>query len=364
MASDSEEDVFFDTFEERGDWPGADRLLMEIEEIFFDAPDNAPLSEPRDMRGESRDFCLESRDNREHRDHRLEKSALEDKLGRESRLDSIRESRLESSGDNRLEQRDNHLESSRDIRLKQSLDIEHKDFLSPSSVKRKVDVRGHRGSVDYPNDDYKRPPSRMFTRRGRKHFDDGPDSEKFRKLFIGGLSCDTNEEGLKKHFSKWGKIVDCVVMRNHKTKRSRGFGFITYKSVSEVDEAQKHRPHVIDNREVETRRAMPRDEAGSPATVKKLFVGGLKEDTTDDQLKKLFEPHGKVFNIDLISDKATGRRRGFGYVSFEDYDTVDKLVLKKYMNLNGKQIEVKKALPRSERIGSRVGGGAALHRPV
>ena len=57
-----------------------------------------------------------------------------------------------------------------------------------------------------------------------------------------------------------------------------------------------------------------------------MFVGGLKEDTTDEQLRELFEPHGKISTIDLISDKATGKKRGFGFISFEDYDTVDKLV--------------------------------------
>ena len=41
--------------------------------------------------------------------------------------------------------------------------------------------------------------------------------------------------------------------------RSRGFGFITYQTAAEVDEAQNNRPHTIDEREVETKRAMPRE---------------------------------------------------------------------------------------------------------
>lgn len=67
-------------------------------------------------------------------------------------------------------------------------------------------------------------------------------------------------------------------------------------------------------------------DAESQATVKKMFVGGLKEDISDDQLREFFEPHGKIANIDLITDKTTGKKRGFGFISFEDYDTVDKLV--------------------------------------
>lgn len=49
--------------------------------------------------------------------------------------------------------------------------------------------------------------------------DPDPNSEQFRKLFIGGLSFDTDESSLKQYFSKWGEIVDCIVMRDPNTKR-------------------------------------------------------------------------------------------------------------------------------------------------
>lgn len=69
-----------------------------------------------------------------------------------------------------------------------------------------------------------------------------------RKLFIGGLDYRTTDETLKSYFEKWGKIVDVVVMKDPKTKRSRGFGFISYSRSSMVDDAQRARPHVIDGR--------------------------------------------------------------------------------------------------------------------
>ena len=89
--------------------------------------------------------------------------------------------------------------------------------------------------------------------------DDKNEPEQFRKLFIGGLSYETTEDSLKGHFEQWGEIVDCVVMRDPQTKRSRGFGFITYKKAHMVDDAQNARPHVIDKREVEPKRAVPRE---------------------------------------------------------------------------------------------------------
>lgn len=78
-------------------------------------------------------------------------------------------------------------------------------------------------------------------------------------MFIGGLNYKTTEETLKNHFEKWGEIVDCVVMRDPNTRRSRGFGFITYKSAHMVDDAQAARPHKVDGREVEPKRAVPRE---------------------------------------------------------------------------------------------------------
>lgn len=82
--------------------------------------------------------------------------------------------------------------------------------------------------------------------------------EHLRKLFIGGLDYKTTDETLKSHFEKWGEVVDVVVMKDPKTKRSRGFGFITYAKAHMVDDAQANRPHKVDNRTVEPKRAVPR----------------------------------------------------------------------------------------------------------
>lgn len=89
-------------------------------------------------------------------------------------------------------------------------------------------------------------------------FQDGKEPEQFRKLFIGGLDYRTTDDSLKKHFEQWGDIVDVVVMKDPTTKRSRGFGFITYSRAHMVDDAQNSRPHRVDGRVVEPKRAVPR----------------------------------------------------------------------------------------------------------
>ena len=70
------------------------------------------------------------------------------------------------------------------------------------------------------------------------------------KMFIGGLHLSTEVETLKDYFSKWGSIIDAVVMTDGATKRSRGFGFVTYSSSQAVDDCLAAKPHVIDGKDV------------------------------------------------------------------------------------------------------------------
>jgi len=195
---------------------------------------------------------------------------------------------------------------------------------------------------------------------------DEVDPEQFQKLFIGGLSFETTENSLKTYFSTWGEIKDVVVMRDSQTKRSRGFGFIKYKSKDSIDAVQDNRPHKLDDRDVETKRAMPKDaepHALVQRSVKKMFVGGMKDDTTEDQIRDCFKSYGEIEQVELINDKNTGKYKGFCFVTFSDYDAVDKLVLKKKISLNGKTVELKKAFAKGELDGGP-GRGMGMGMPM
>lgn len=83
------------------------------------------------------------------------------------------------------------------------------------------------------------------------------------KIFIGGLHLQTSVETLKEYFGKYGEIVDSVVVKDPTTKRSRGFGFVTFSTSQAVDDCLSDRPHSIDGRDVEAKRAVPREESNS-----------------------------------------------------------------------------------------------------
>ena len=58
---------------------------------------------------------------------------------------------------------------------------------------------------------------------------------------------------------------------------------------------------------------------------KRVFIGGMKTTTTAQTLHDYFSQYGQVEFVDLPEEKGTQRRRGFGYVAFNDYDPVDKV---------------------------------------
>jgi len=147
-------------------------------------------------------------------------------------------------------------------------------------------------------------------------------------------------------------------------KRSRGFGFVEYSSLAEVDACQNARPHKIDGKTVETKRATPREDSGGSGlahgqSVQKVFVGGIKEEIEEEDMRAFFSEFGTITDLVRMKDKETGRKKGFGFVEFNDYDPVDKLVLTGPHKINGFNIDVKKALPKEDnwnRSGGRGGG--------
>lgn len=79
----------------------------------------------------------------------------------------------------------------------------------------------------------------------------------------------------------------------------------------------------------------------------KLFVGGLSWDTTDDGLRSAFETFGEVREAKVITDRETGRSRGFGFVTYADSGAASKAI--EEMNgtiLDGRSIRVDEAQQR------------------
>ena len=91
---------------------------------------------------------------------------------------------------------------------------------------------------------------------------------------------------------------------------------------------------------------------------KKLFVGGLSWDTNDDGLRQAFASYGEITEAKVITDRDTGRSRGFGFVTFAQDDDAKTAISKMDgTDLDGKTIKVNEAQEKSPRGGGRSGGG-------
>jgi len=90
----------------------------------------------------------------------------------------------------------------------------------------------------------------------------------------------------------------------------------------------------------------------------KLYVGNLSFDTIENDLQDLFEQYGKVAEVGLVTDRATGRSRGFAFVTMgsaaEGQAAIDALEGKDF---GGRKLTVNEARPREERPRSGGGGG-------
>eukprot|EP00281_Chroomonas_sp_CCMP1168_P012320 CAMPEP_0206281342 /NCGR_PEP_ID=MMETSP0047_2-20121206/39078_1 /ASSEMBLY_ACC=CAM_ASM_000192 /TAXON_ID=195065 /ORGANISM="Chroomonas mesostigmatica_cf, Strain CCMP1168" /LENGTH=244 /DNA_ID=CAMNT_0053711499 /DNA_START=15 /DNA_END=746 /DNA_ORIENTATION=+ len=171
------------------------------------------------------------------------------------------------------------------------------------------------------------------------------------KVFVGGITPDTNEQDLKTYFSDFGEVIDIVVMRDKQTGHGRGFGFVTFADKKVADRVLDSK-HEIKGRSVEAKSAVPRsqqekEQARSDPVdsqkINKIFVGGLAPAVTDADFKEYFEQYGPIQESIVMTDKETNRSRGFGFITFTSHHPVDEIMKRKDHTLKEKMVEVKKA---------------------
>ena len=90
---------------------------------------------------------------------------------------------------------------------------------------------------------------------------------------------------------------------------------------------------------------------------KKLFVGGLSRGTTDEDLRKAFASYGEITEAKVITDRESGRSRGFGFVTFvRDEDAKTAISKMHGTSLDGRNITVNEAQEKGPRQGAGGGG--------
>jgi cold-inducible RNA-binding protein len=96
--------------------------------------------------------------------------------------------------------------------------------------------------------------------------------------------------------------------------------------------------------------------------MKKLFVGNIPHSTTEADLRSLFEPHGAIAQVSIVTERDTGRSRGFAFVEMTDSAEAEKAIAAlNGKELGGRALNINEARPKTDRGGDR--GGFRGGRP-
>uniref|UniRef100_J3MIA6 RRM domain-containing protein n=1 Tax=Oryza brachyantha TaxID=4533 RepID=J3MIA6_ORYBR len=187
------------------------------------------------------------------------------------------------------------------------------------------------------------------------------------------------EAELRGHFSQFGAVRSVIVMRDKETGQGRGFGFVEFEEEDAAGNALGEPRHLICGRLVDVKRARARPqrnhdeqpsqhqpleqgqeqghqpEPGSGTedgsdnmnyASKKVFIGGLRDNITEEEFRTYFETFGNVTDVVVIYDSMTNRSRGFGFVTFGSEEAVRKVMEQSFHDLKGTRVEAKIAIPK------------------
>ncbi|KAI8467909.1 MAG: hypothetical protein J3K34DRAFT_479842 [Monoraphidium minutum] len=168
------------------------------------------------------------------------------------------------------------------------------------------------------------------------------------KLFLGGLDDSITARDLEAHCAKWGEVAECAVMD------TKNFGFVTFEEPASAMRflevrgrrawEEEHRDHVVRNRRIDVKAAVPKHLGGNTRLTRKLFVGGTRSLRTEEFVEH-FAQFGTIEDAVIVHRE--GVSRGFGFVTFSDEMSVEKCLVVSHM-ISGKKVELKRAIPKEE----------------
>ena len=197
-----------------------------------------------------------------------------------------------------------------------------------------------------------------------ERFQEVEDDEDARKMFVGALSPGTDDQSMKGYFLQFGDIVSLTIKYDPISKRSKGYGFLTFGDRGSVDKVLDKQEHMLDGRLIDPKRLESRKLTSTGGRTKKIFVGGVPTGMSKGKIEEYFGSKGEIDEIALVTNKATNTRRGFVFITFKSERTVDDLVNVRFHTIDGSRVEVKKATPREQQLNNKLNGEFQLPPPI
>ena len=162
-------------------------------------------------------------------------------------------------------------------------------------------------------------------------------------IYVGNLPWSAKEEEIRELFQEFGEISAINIVTDRKTGRPRGYCFVDMENGEQAVEVLNDKEFGGRNLRVNLARERKEDfEVGD-----KIYVGNLPWDVNDADVRELFQDYGEVHSVNIISDRETGRPRGFCFIEMENADTAIAALNDK--EFGGRTLRVNKARKRTNR---------------
>jgi len=174
------------------------------------------------------------------------------------------------------------------------------------------------------------------------------DSPNNTKMFVGGISKNTNTASLRAYFEAFGVVRDIEIKIDSATGMSRGFGFVLFETEDSVNAVCQTREHFLDGKKIDPKRAEKRNA--------KIFCGGLKPDTDDETIKGIFSQYGEIELYERRMDKMRGTPQAFCFITFKDDAVAQRICKEKWIHIGDKRCECKIAVENKQKLYGQDGG--------
>ncbi|KAL3920860.1 MAG: hypothetical protein SGILL_003048 [Bacillariaceae sp.] len=181
---------------------------------------------------------------------------------------------------------------------------------------------------------------------------EGPTPFHSASLYVGDLAPDVNEGLLFEIFNAVGPVASIRVCRDAVTRRSLGYAYVNYHQLSDAERA-------LDTMNFSMIKSKPcrimwsqRDPSLRRSGVGNIFVKNLHESIDNKQLYDTFSLFGNILSCKVVTDRETGKSKGYGYVHYETAEAANAAIDKlDGMLIDGQEVQVGHFIRRNERPG-------------
>lgn len=172
------------------------------------------------------------------------------------------------------------------------------------------------------------------------------------QIFVGGCHPQIKNQELKNYFGQFGKVVETRLVRDKRTKKFRGFGFVTFASFETVEDVLENKYHIIKGKKAELKKAFSKEQTREKLLdekQRKLYITGIAKNLKRKDLNDYFKRFGDIEDTRIIHDPTKNKDKGFGFVLFSDYDSLDRALSRGlYHVVKDCKLECKKTRLREE----------------